>query len=245
MAEPIVEARAAVADGDVTALAAVINRSRAVVNACSPDNERTLLHTIADYPGHRKNGLEMAQLLIDHGADVNARFQHPNVATSRETPLHWAASNDDVDLAALLLDAGADIDMDGGVIENGTPLWDATIFGGVHVCNLLIERGAHSNIMSAAAAGRLDLVAQYFDEAGQLTPAACVVSGGSTRTPEIVLNAAFGFACSAGHATMARRLLDAGADPTWESPVGTALARAKERSRGVIVDFLNERGITR
>jgi ankyrin repeat protein len=46
------------------------------------------------------------EVLIGAGADVDARFTGPH----RETPLHWAASSDDVEVLAGLLDAGADIE---------------------------------------------------------------------------------------------------------------------------------------
>lgn len=46
--------------------------------------------------------LECARLLVEHGADVNAR------QSGGYTPLHEAAANGHVDLARLLVDAGAD-----------------------------------------------------------------------------------------------------------------------------------------
>ena len=242
MASMLERLRQAIQTGDVADARSVIEADPAIVNGRSEDNQRTPLHTLSDYPGHRLNGLEIAQLLIDNGADVDARFQHPEIATSRETPLHWAASNNDLDLAALLLDAGAQIDIDGGVIDNGTPLWDATIFAAVQVCNLLIDRGAQSNLMSACAAGRLDLVDGYFDDAGNVKPEAGAFPNREARPVDVALDAALGFACACGHASLARRLLERGANPNWESLAGNAVTRAKEAAHGVIVDFLAERG---
>ena len=46
-------------------------------------------------------------MLIEAGADPNAR--DPDQPRS-ETPLHWAASSDDVDVARALIDGGADVD---------------------------------------------------------------------------------------------------------------------------------------
>jgi uncharacterized protein len=71
------------------------------------------------------NGAVTVAMVIEAGADVNARFRRPHA----ETPLHWAASSNDVDVLDSLLDAGADIDADGGVIGGGTPLADARAFG--------------------------------------------------------------------------------------------------------------------
>ncbi|MEZ5256304.1 MAG: hypothetical protein R2705_05285 [Ilumatobacteraceae bacterium] len=64
-------------------------------------------------------------LLVAAGAGVDARFEGPHT----ETLLHWAASSDDVAALDALLDAGADIEADGGVIARGTPLFDAVAFG--------------------------------------------------------------------------------------------------------------------
>ena len=70
---------------------------------------RTLLHVVTDWPGHFPNGTETVRALVDAGADVNARFTGPHT----ETPLHWAASSDDVAVLDALLDAGADIEARG------------------------------------------------------------------------------------------------------------------------------------
>ena len=72
---------------------------------------RTLLHVATDWPGHYPNVVATIALLIEAGAEVNARFTGPHT----ETPLHWAASCDDVDALDALLDAGAEIEADGAV----------------------------------------------------------------------------------------------------------------------------------
>ncbi len=97
---------------------------------------RTLLHAATDWPGHRPNVAATIQVLVDAGADVNARFTGPHT----ETPLHWAASSDDVEALDALLDAGADIEADGAVIAGGTPLDDAVAFGQWQAAWRLVER---------------------------------------------------------------------------------------------------------
>jgi uncharacterized protein len=78
----------------------------------------------------------VVRLLIEACAD-------PNVAVSgmwhAETPLPWAASTDDVDVAAALIDAGADLEAQGGSI--GGPLENAVGYGCWHVARLLVDRG--------------------------------------------------------------------------------------------------------
>src|ERR1051326_6950700 len=92
---------------------------------------RTLLHVVADWPGYFPNGPELVRLLIGAGADPNVR----DPERCDETALHWAASSDDADVAAALIDGGADLDTPGGSI--GTPLANAAGYGCWHVARLL------------------------------------------------------------------------------------------------------------
>ena len=84
--------------------------------------DRTLLHVATDWPGHYPNVAAIINTLTAAGADPNA----PGVGRHPETPLHWAASSDDVDAIDALVAAGADIEAPGAVIGDGTPLADAT-----------------------------------------------------------------------------------------------------------------------
>jgi len=67
---------------------------------------RTLLHVVTDWPGHVPEAAAKVAALAAAGADVNARFTGPH----GETPLHWAASSDDIEALDALLDAGAAIE---------------------------------------------------------------------------------------------------------------------------------------
>ena len=121
---------------------------------------RTLLHVVTDWPGHFPNGAETVATLVGAGADVNARFTGPHT----ETPLHWAASSDDVAVLDALLDAGADIEARGAVIGGGTPIADATAFGQWKAARRLLERGARTTMWESAALGLLDRVDGYFQQ---------------------------------------------------------------------------------
>ena len=101
---------------------------------------RTLLHVATDWPGHFPNGPATVALLVGAGAEVNARFG----GSHDETPLHWAASSDDVEVLDALLDLGADIEATGAVIAGGTPLTDARAFGQWRAAHRLVERGART-----------------------------------------------------------------------------------------------------
>src|SRR5690606_25925262 len=127
---PASAAIAAIRTGDVARLRTLLAENPRIISAfvvdrSTPGQGRTLLHVVTDWPGHHPHGAETVALLVAAGADVNARFVGP-VA---ETPLHWAASNDDVAVLDALLDHGADIDAPGGAIAGGSPLSDAVGFG--------------------------------------------------------------------------------------------------------------------
>jgi uncharacterized protein len=88
----------------------------------------------------------MVAMLVDTGADVNARFNGRHT----ETPLRWAASTDDVEVIDALLEHGADVDVPGAVIGGGTALADAVAFGQWRAARRLVERGARANLWQAA-----------------------------------------------------------------------------------------------
>ena len=73
--------------------------------------------------------------LVAADADVNAHFTGPHA----ETPLHWAASSDDVAVLEALIAVGADLDAEGSVIDGGAPLADAVAFGQWNAARRLVE----------------------------------------------------------------------------------------------------------
>ena len=186
---------------------------------------RTLLHVFADWPGHNPRPREIVELLAAAGADLDARTE----GTAGETPLHWAASSDDVELLDALLDAGADIEARGAVIAGGTALADATAFGQWRAAERLLERGAHANLFEAAVMGLDDRVELELDASPG--PAA-----------EQITHALWG-ACHGGRQETASLLLARGADLNWVGWDGlTPLDVAGRSEAGGLVEWLRARG---
>jgi len=135
----------AIHGGDVASLKRVLEANPGLATARIGDLKscdgmsRTLLHVATDWPGHFPNGAATIAALVEAGADVNARF----TGSHTETPLHWAASSDDVAVLDALLDAGANIESPGAVIGGGTPLADAVAFRQWKAATRLVERARH------------------------------------------------------------------------------------------------------
>jgi ankyrin repeat protein len=156
---------------------------------------RTPLHAAADWPGYFPAAPATVALLIGAGADPN----DDTGGGCPETPLHWAASSDDLDVAAALIDGGADVEKPDGSI--GTPLDNAIGYSCWHVARLLVARGATvGKLWHAAALGMLarvqELLAQGHDAADEISQA-------------------FWHACAAGQRRAAEYLLERGADLAW------------------------------
>lgn len=80
------------------------------------------------------NRIEVATLLVEHGAQVNA------VGEFGETPLHQAASWDNADIAKYLLSIGANVNAE--ILPGKTPLSLAIKFGFEDVAQVLRRHGA-------------------------------------------------------------------------------------------------------
>ena len=156
---------------------------------------RTPLHAATDWPGYFPAAPATVGVLLDAGADPN----DDTGGGCPESPLHWAASTDDVDVAVALIDGGAALETPGGSI--GTPLDNAVGYGCWHVARLLVTRGARVDKAWHAAAlgmlGRLEAIL-------------------ADDPPAEVVSQAFWHACAGGQRRAAEYLLSRGADLNWE-----------------------------
>jgi uncharacterized protein len=191
----------AIHTGDVEALERLLvdhpDLATARVTDPSCGDERTLLHVVTDWPGHFPDGRGTVAALVAAGADVNAPFG----GSHAETPLHWAASSDDVEVLDALVRAGADIEAPGSVIDGGGPLSDAVAFGQSRAARRLIEFGAKANLWQVAGLGLVDRLES-------------LLGADPSPTRDEITNA-FWCACGGGQREAAQRLLERGADINW------------------------------
>lgn len=190
----------AIRGGDLTRLRVLLDerpglaRVRMIGRRGVEGGWRTPLHAVADWPGYFPAGPAAVALLVDAGADPN----DDSGGDRPETPLHWAASSDDRDVAEALVDAGADLETPGGSI--GTPLDNAIGYGCWHVARLLVERGARVDVLwHAAALGDLARLDELMAD----------------RPGQEEISKAFWHACSGAQRRAAEYLLGQGADLNW------------------------------
>jgi len=254
---------AAIRSGDLETFKALLAQDPTLATSRSSTSHPTLLQCVAlDDNGDGKdkpNNVEMAQLLIDAGAELNE-------------PLVAAASIDNRAVAELLLDRGAAIDGTG----DWSPLEEALYWNSRDVLALLLERGAAlQNLRIAAGLGRSDLIEGYFNSDGSLKPEAGKINwpfGGletiacsnfdqagrdklADRVDEWsqdrqgIVNNALVYACMHGHIEAAKLLLQHGAEinvvPGGFDYAGTGLHYAALNGQRAMVEFLLQQGADR
>jgi ankyrin repeat protein len=140
----------------------------------------TLLHHVAWNPSRREpvpaNIVEVARLLIDRGADVDAMTLGRSAGTTMGllvTSKQASDANVSGPLMQLLLARGATLDL--GTSDAVIPEWGSLNVLDVALSNYatraaekLIELGAKPDVCVAAALGRMDLLRDSFDVAGHL-----------------------------------------------------------------------------
>jgi ankyrin repeat protein len=223
----------AIRSGDLEALQRLLAEHPGLAQARIKDEKggsKTPLHAASDWPGYFPNGPAVVKALIAAGADPDAPVEG---SWHSETPLHWAASSDDVEVAEALIAGGANIEATGASIAGGTPLDDAVGYGCWRVARLLVERGARvEKLWHAAAMGMTSRVEEFF-------------SGPSAPSPKEV-NDAFWQACNGGHRRTAEYLFARGADLNWipdyakQTPL--AIATGHDTGREALVGWLRGKG---
>ena len=231
--DPVAQALVgAIHDGDIGALSVLLREQPSLAHARLVDDKggsSTPLHAVADWPGYFPHGPEAAAALIDAGADPSVPVEG---SWHAETPLHWAASSDDVEVARALIDGGADIEATGASIAGGTPLDDAVGYGCWQVARLLVGRGARvDRLWHAAALGMTSRVNELL---------------AASPPSKQELTDAFWQACNGGQRRMAEHLLGLGADlngtPSWGESTPLEAADGLDTGRQALVEWLQSLG---
>ena len=194
-------------------------------------------------------GLALVQTLIDSGAEVNEANDRGT------TPLHQAAYTNQRAVAAVLMEAGADLEIEAHG-SGGTPLIFAMFWGHREVSDLL---GRHSaapgNLRAAAGLGGKDMMDRCFSGEMGLTAEACAARGfyrphsgfpawqPSSNSQE-VLDEALVWASKSGRTEALPRLLRAGARLDADPYRGTALIWAAVCNRLETAAWLMDHGAT-
>ena len=184
---------------------------------------RTLLHVATDWPGHFPRVAETIGVLIAAGAEVNVRVR---LADGREgeTPLHWAASSDDVAALDALLDGGADMEAPGAVFTGGAPMSDAVIFAQWKAARRLLEQGARTTLWQAAGLGLVDRVRELATR---------------ERPSREEVTKSLWHACRGGDLATVRYLVECGGDAGWIGWDGlTPLDAAQKAGHTEVVAWL-------
>ena len=203
------------------------------------EHQSTLLHYVSangveDFRQKTpKNVVEIARVLLDAGADVNAESE---AYGGRSTTLGLTATSYHPDAAGVQL---ALMDL---LIERGARIDGPDSGGAVNAClhngrgeaaGYLANRGARLDLEGAAGVGRLDIVRQFFDDAGGLKPAA------SSRQ----LIDGFAWACEFGRNSVIEFLLEHGMEANTKLQRGeTGLHWAAHEGHADTVRLLLERG---
>lgn len=247
----------AIVSGDAETLRRMLEDEPRLVHARSlRPHGATLLHYIGanGFEEERQrtppNAVEIAQVLIDAGAEVDALCD-TYAGGPAQTTLALMASSDwpekaglQGDLVHALCAAGADPN---GVDGDGVPLATAIGFRKEESLKALIEVGARvDNALFAAAAGDLSVLSREVDERGRLRPGAahCRVSWmHMSKDPAIAAQQALVCAAQFGRLEAVRLLLDRGIEVNAGPIDGiTAVHEASFMGKAEVVRFLLERG---
>jgi len=178
--------------------------------------------------------LARVKSLVEQGADPNAKDEFG------WTPLYWAASTGQEEVAAYLIGKGADVDAKTN--DERTPLHQAAQAGAAHLVEVLISKGVdvkardksgNTPLHGAAEAGRREVAELLIAKGADINAKA---TNEYWTTP--LHRAAF-----AGHKEMVELLIARGADANIRDYRGrTALDLAEQRGHTEIAELLRKHG---
>ena len=233
MTKEFEEAVDAVISGDIETLKSLLRREPDLIRMrSSKAHGAMLIHYVAangvedERQSTPVNAVDVANVLIDAGAEIDATFLDGGSGTtplvSLVTSFHPHKSGVAAELVSVFVNAGARVD---GLKGDGEPLRLALGFEYPESVQVLLECGAKvANVEIAAGLGDLELVERFVDEGG--------ISRGE-------LEGAFWCACKYGHTKVAECLLKCGVDiDAMGGANNTGLMLAAQRGRRDTVEML-------
>lgn len=233
MTEKFEKAVDAVVSGDTETLQSLLEREPDLIRMRSFRAHRAMLiHYVAangvedERQSTPVNAVDVAHVLIDAGAEIDATFLDGGSGTtplvSLVTSFHPHKSGVAVELVSVFVNAGARVN---GLKEDGEPLRLALSFEYPESVQALLKCGAKiMNVEVAAGLGELEIVERFIDEGGV-----------SNRE----LEEAFWSACKYGHTEVVECLLKRGVDIDAKGGANnTGLMLASQRGRRDTVEML-------
>ncbi len=237
MAKKFEEAVDAVISGDIETLKSLLEREPDLIRMRSSRAHRAMLiHYVAangvedERQRTPTNAVDVANVLIDAGAEIDATFLDGRSGTtplvSLVTSFYPHKSGVAAELVSVFVNAGAGVD---GIKGDGEPLRLALSSEYPESVQALLKCGAKiMNVEVAAGLGELELVERFVDEGG--------ISRGE-------LEEAFWSACKYGHTGVAECLLKRGVDIDARGGANnTGLMLASQRGRRDTVEMLLDCG---
>jgi Ankyrin repeats (3 copies) len=204
----------AIVSGEVATLKRLLREEPELIRARSTrEHNATLLHYVSanGVEGYRqktpKNIVEITEVLLNAGAEIDAVA---DVYGGGCTTLGLAATSGHPERAGVqdallhtLLDHGANLEQPWIAGNRQSIVTSCLANGRPKAAEFLASRGAHLNLMEAAALGRLDVVKSFFGFDGKL----------KSDAAKEQLEEGFLFACRYGRHEVVEFLLGKGADP--------------------------------
>jgi hypothetical protein len=234
----------AIVSGDIRTLERLLRDEPGLIRARSQRTHHgTLLHYVAangieDFRQKTpQNIVDIAKLLLDSGADVNAESgAYGGGATTlglAATSVHPERAGVQEDLMQTLLDYGATMDKPGEAGNRHTIIEGCFWNGRGKAARFLASHGATLNLETAAGVGRLDVVKDFFDESGAL----------KSEATGRQLQRGFLWACEYGYKHVVEFLLEHGADLCDQACTNeTALHWAVVAGNVAMIRLLLDRG---
>jgi uncharacterized protein len=191
----------------------------------------------------KKNDANAMKAYIASGGNVNAKNNEDNDLALGVTALIVAALNNRYDVAKLLVDAGADVNLQSN--DGLTALLAASAEGYLDIMTLLIEANADIN-----AKERVNLWTPLISASGENQLAAVellIEAGADVNSTDKWGRTALIVAAERGFSTIAKALIDANADVNVVilPPGISALERAKAKGHSDIAGMLEAAGAKR